>query len=159
MKTLIYGFKPYKKYKKNISEEIVKKINKTKAIFKVKFNKSQYINKIKQTKPDIIIGIAQHPRAKKIRIERKAVNIYRKNKKAKPKLIKKSPKSYLVNLKLKPTKDTIVTYNAGTYGCNYSMYIILDYIKNKNIKFAFIHIPKDYNLKKAVKIVNKLINL
>ncbi len=39
------------------------------------------------------------------------------------------------------------------------MYIIMDFIKKKDLKtiFAFIHIPKDYDLQKAVDIIQKII--
>jgi len=51
MKILIYGFKPYHTFKKNISEEIIKKIKNRKNLKKItfdsKFNKKQFIDKIK----------------------------------------------------------------------------------------------------------------
>ena len=159
MKILLYGFKPYKKWKENISEKIVRNIkdrkNLKKFIFDVDFNK-KFIKKIKRFNPDIIIGLGQHPRSKKIRIERKAINLRRKNKKEIPKPISKKGSKYLfVNLKLKKSKDSWLSYNAGKHVCNYSMYVILEFFKDK--KFAFIHFPKRYNVNKGVRYIEDIL--
>ena len=149
-KILIFGFKPYGKYKTNISENIINKlkninINK-KIILSTKFNKNKIIKKIKKTNPDIIIGIGQHSRVRKIRNEIKAKNIIKLKREKKSKLINKnSKKGLFTNLKINKMKQTTVSYNAGTYVCNFTMFNIMDYIikNNKDTKFAFLHIPKD----------------
>nr|MCK4930094.1 hypothetical protein [Nanoarchaeota archaeon] len=161
MKLLIYGFKPYKKWKQNISEKILRKIRRrgiVKIVFPVSFEKKTFVNRIKKLNPDIILGLGQYPGGKKIRIERKAVNLKRHTKKEKPKIsFKNKPEYNFVNLKLKKDKNSWISYNAGEYVCNFSMYVISDCYKKKNIKFAFIHFPYNYNLDKAVKFVeNKL---
>jgi len=74
-KILIYGFKQYKKYKENITEKIVRKIrrNVVKVVFQVKPSKKMFLNKVRQHKPDIILGLGQHgksPVSTKLRIER-----------------------------------------------------------------------------------------
>lgn len=141
MKKFIYAFKPFGKFTKNSSEEILKEIKgrSIKKKFEVKFDKKMFITEIKKHNPDIIIGIGMAARSKKIRIERKAVN------KIKNKLIKKGKKEYFVNLKIKPAKEMRISYDAGTYVCNYSMYIILDSFMKK--KFAFFHVPKKMTVK------------
>ena len=162
MKILVYGFKPYKNRKENITEETIRKIrnkrNLNKVVFPVKFEKGIFLEKIKKYKPDVILGLGEHPRSRKIRIERKAVNL-KGHKKEKPKIISKNkPKHLFVNLRLKKDKNSWISYNAGKYVCNFSMYVISNFVKNKDIKFAFVHIPKDYNLNKAVRFVDSKIN-
>ncbi|RLF33066.1 MAG: hypothetical protein DRN08_05900, partial [Thermoplasmata archaeon] len=128
MKILVYGFKPYKNYKENITEKIIRKIknrkNLVKIIFPVKFEKRIFLEKIRTIKPNIILGLGQHPRSKKIRIERKAINLKRKNKKEKPEFISKNKPFHLfVNVKLKKDKISWISYDAGKYVCNFSMYV------------------------------------
>jgi len=163
MSVFIFGFKPYHKFKKNITEEIIKKLrsrkNLRKFVFPTRFNKSMFSEEIEKHKPDIIIGLGQHPRAQKIRIERKAVNLKRDNRKEKPQIIEKGkPRYRFINLKLKSDKDSRVAYNAGMYVCNFCMYIISGIAQKKNVQFAFLHIPKDYNVKKATQFIDKTIN-
>jgi len=163
MKILVYGFKLYKNWKENITEKIIRRIknrkNIKKIIFPPKFEKKLYLENIAKHKPDLILGLGQHPRSRKIRIERKAVNLKRHNKKEKPKIISRNkPRYQFVNLRLKKDKNSRISYDAGKYVCNFSMYVISDFCKNKNIKFAFIHIPKDYDMKKAVSFVGSRIN-
>ena len=163
MKLLIYGFGPYKEHKDNITTHILKKLKDrqdlTKVILPVEFKKTIFIDKIKRHKSDIILGIGQHPRAKKIRIERKSVNQKRYSKEDEMKQISKyGPEKHLVNLKLKKDDLSRITYDAGDYVCNYSMYIITDFCKVKGLKFAFIHIPKRYDLKQSVKFIETKID-
>lgn len=166
MKILIYGFGPYKEWKDNFSTKIVKKIkrkNLIRVVFPVELKKKVYLDKIKRFKPDIILGIGQDPRPRnnKIRIERKARNVWRHTKKERIKKISKNmPSYYPVSLKLKKTKEAWLCYNASDYACNFSMYVIMEFIKtrNKNIKYAFFHIPRYYNLKRAVRFVESKID-
>lgn len=166
MKILIYGFGPYKEWKDNFSVKTIKKIkrkNLIKIIFPVELKKKVYLDKIKRFKPDVILGIGQdpRPRSNKIRIERKARNVWRHTKKEKVKKISKNkPSYYFVNLKLKKAKEAWLCYNASDYACNFSMYVMMEFIKtkNKNIRYAFFHIPRNYNLKKAVRFVESKID-
>jgi len=164
-KILVFGFKPYGKYKTNISDLIVKRIKNKKIVekivFPVIFGNNGIIKKIKETKPDVVLGICQHPRARKIRIERKAKNMIKLKKEKKSRLINKNSKKELfTNLKIEKTKENVIAYNAGTYVCNFTMFNIMDYIikNNKDIKFAFLHIPKNYDIRKVIKAINKIIN-
>lgn len=163
MKILVYGFRPYGKYKENITEKIIKKIKNRKGlikvIFPVEFQKQLFLNKISRNKPAIILGLGQHSRGKKMRIERKAVNLKRRNKQQKPKIISENKPPYLfANLKLKKDNASWISYDAGKYVCNFSMYVISDASRNKDIKYAFIHIPKNYNINKAIKFIESKID-
>ena len=165
MKIFIYGFRYNEPGHYNISEKIVKRIpnqrSLIKRIFPARFNSKIFLNSIKKFQPDIILGLGQYPRGKKIRIERKTINLYRNNRKDKPKVIaKNSPRFYYLNLKLSSDQDSLISYSAGKYICNFSMYIISDYIKDRKIRFAFIHIPRDYDLDKVIRwIRSKIIYL
>ena len=163
MKILIYGFKPYKNYSENITEKIIQKIKNrkglTKIIFPVKFQKQIFLDKISGIKPDVILGLGQYPRGKKIRIERKAVNLKRNNKKEETKIISKNnPSQFFINTKLIKNNDSRISYDAGKYVCNFSMYVITASLRNKNVKYAFIHIPKDFHVENAVKFVESKID-
>lgn len=148
------------KSEKNVSEEIIKKIKPRKGlrkfIFDVKSEKRQFKKALKY-KPDIIFGLGMSGRGKKIRIERKARNIRKAKKDEKLRVIDKRGKDIFVNIKIKYDKNSRISYDAGWYICNFSMYIILKSMK-KNQKYAFFHIPKDYDLKKAVKFFSKIID-
>jgi len=51
------------------------------------------------------------------------------------------------------------SHNAGEYVCNYSIYVILDYLKRHRLptRFGFIHIPYDYNLARAQGFLLKVV--
>lgn len=161
MKMLVYGFGPYGAEKENITEKIIRKIrnrkNLKKVVFPVKFEKKIFLEKIKKHKPDKILGLGECHRGKKFRIERKAVNLRRAGKGKKLKIISKNKPKYLfMNLRLKKDKNSWVSYRPGKYVCDFSRYVISDF--SENIRFAFIHIPYDYDLNKAVKLVESRID-
>lgn len=163
MKLLLFGFKPYKEYKDNITEKIVRKTSDRKDLIKIifpaKLEDKIFLEKIKGFKPDVILGLGQHGRSKTIRIERKAKNIKRQGKRGEPSPIyTNKPKYQFLNLRLKKDQNSRTSYDAGDYACNFSMYVISDFVKDKNIKFGFIHIPKNYNLDKAVRFVESKID-
>jgi pyrrolidone-carboxylate peptidase len=82
-KILLTGFKPYNKFKVNISEEVLKKIKETKSlkkiIFPVVFKKELIIQNLRKLKPDFILSFGQCSRGKLLRMERRNKKI-RKNK-------------------------------------------------------------------------------
>lgn len=163
MKILLYGFGPYKQFQENISERIVNAVQDqpelVKVIFPVKFKPGIFLRELRKHHPEIILGIGQAPSGgKKMRIEKQANNLMRKDDGFLKKIKPHGSKSYSVNLHLKETKDTIASDNAGRYVCNFSMYIISDFILDKQIKFAFLHVPRDYNLEKAISYVSLLIS-
>lgn len=161
-KILVYGFGPYDGYKKNITEEVIRKLRKrkdlVKVVFPVKFEKKMFLDKIRKSKPDVILGLGQCRAGSKIRIERKAVNKKKVSKKGKTTPIyKNKPARMLATLKIKRDKDSRISYDAGKHVCNFSMYVILNYCREKDIRCAFLHIPYDYDVRKAVKfITNKI---
>lgn len=163
MKILIYGFKPFGGYKENISEKVVEKLkeeNFKKVILPVVPRAKIILNHIKRIKPDIVIGIGLCGKGRFIRIERRAKNIYRSGElKLAKKINPRGLKSYLVNLKLNKVPGTQISYDAGQYVCNFTIYNIMDWIQKDRLpmKFAFIHIPYNFKVQKAAEITKKLI--
>jgi len=155
--TLVYAFKPYGEFSDNISEAIVNSLstddNLTTQVFDVQFSRSMFLSTLKNNIPDIIIGLGQNPRARKLQLERKALNLW-SNKGKFPQPIDRNGRPHLfVNLRLPRTLNTTVTYNAGTYVCNFSMYVFLNYCLNNGSKFAFIHVPVNFNVQAAADFV------
>ena len=133
-----------------------------KVILPVVFEKKYIFCEIKKYKPDIIIGLGQRKNRKTLEIERKAKNIYReRGQTIKKKINPKGPTEYLLNLRpKKKPKGAKIDYRSGDFVCNFTRYIIMDFIKNKGLKtkFMFLHIPENYNIPKAIKILKKIIS-
>ena len=51
--------------------------------------------------------------------------------------------------------------DAGDYVCNFSMYVMLDHIRRNRLDmhYGFIHIPHDYDVLKATRLVEKIVGL
>lgn len=112
---LIYGFGPYQQYTSNITEILLRSMklprNVFKEVFEVRFSRHMFETIFETVQPDVILGLGQHPRARKLRIER------RTHKRDHP------AQTRFVNLSLPHTSETTVTYDAGNYVCNYSMWV------------------------------------
>jgi len=150
---LVYGFEPYGGLKENISEQVVKRLPKQpgliKKIMPVQFSKISFIKLARKNNVDFILGLGQHPTAKKIRIERKAVNLFGK-KGGHLLKIQSGPRYLFVPSKLPATrKNCRVSYDAGRYVCNYSMCILVDACQRRGIGYAFMHIPRGLSVSEA----------
>lgn len=160
MKILVYAFKSYVHWKKNITEQVLENINNQKNIVKIvfpqKFNRKMISKAVKEIRPDMIIGLGQCEDGELLRIERKAYNYKKLNeKKQKVAILIDHPNHYFLNLYLKDDENSWHSYYAGDDVTNNSMYLIAHLFKN--IHFAFINIPKDYDQKKAAEFVEKKI--
>ncbi len=164
MRLLIYGFGPYRQFQANVTEKIVRRLRRRagrkKIVFPVKFHKAQFINAIKQHRPDLVLGLGQCAHGERLRIEAQAVNRRRNSPddKARP-ILAGGPPSLKTNLRLALGPQGRSSNKAGEYVCNYSMYIILDFIKRRRlpIRFGFVHIPHSYDDRKAIRLVDKAI--
>ena len=129
-------------------------------VFPVRFNRLQFINAIKDYKPDVILGLGQCARGRLLRIETRTTNKRRKDRReiSKP-IIPGGTRRLFTNLKIKLGRLSRRSNDAGSYVCNYSMYVILDFLKRRrlNVPFGFIHIPHGYDPRKAVSVLVKVI--
>jgi len=167
MRLLVYGFGPYKEFKSNITQAIVRKLprsaNLKKIVFPVRFDKNQFIAAVAKHRPDVILGLGQCGSGKHLRIERRAVNRRRNNKDEKGKaIVTGGPQALTPTLRLRKTlfgRQAKISSNAVDYVCNYSMYVILDHIKRKSSKtrFGFVHIPHDYPFARAFRLIRRAV--
>jgi pyrrolidone-carboxylate peptidase len=165
MRILVYGFGVYRNFKDNVTEKIIRQLPRrrqlNKIIFSVKFRRRQFIDAVRAHEPEVILGLGQCSRGRRLRIERRAVNKRRNHQreKAKP-IVRGGPRQHYTTLKLSINPAARLSRNAGDYVCNYSMYVILDYLKRRRrpIRFGFVHIPHDYDPDWASRILAKAID-
>ena len=82
VRVLLYGFGPYLQFRDNVTEAIVHGLEGTRIsgldlhrrVLPVRFDPAPFLEAIEEVQPSIVIGAGQHPRARKIRIERRAFN-------------------------------------------------------------------------------------
>jgi pyroglutamyl-peptidase len=163
MRVFVYGFGPYRQFRDNITARIIKSLPRTttltRTIFPVRFQRRQFIAALNRYRPDIILGLGQSSR-KHIAVESRALNRRRATQGAERKSISKDgPKSLPTTLKFRRGRSLRKSNNAGDYVCNYSMYVMLDAIGRDGgtTRFGFIHIPHDWNLAAAVKVVRRVL--
>jgi pyroglutamyl-peptidase len=162
MRLLIYGFGPYRRFHDNITATIVGSLSKrpglSAVVFPVRFHRRQFITAVEHYRPDCILGLGQSTR-RRIEIESQARNWRRVDKTAPRRAIfKAKPKCLPTTLDLRTGRQAAISANAGDYVCNYSMYVMLDYIaaKKLNIPFGFIHIPHNCDRRKASQFVERI---
>lgn len=154
----VYGFGLYGSFKSNITEAIVRAIpgksGLAKTVFKVKFDAEMFQKTLNRIRPRYIIGMGQHHRAKKIRIERRARNQMAGNRRLK--LIEKHrPAVQFATLRMPHSPMTTTTYDAGTYVCNFSMWQMSRWCRANNSSWTFLHVPPNTNIRNAVRYLLK----
>lgn len=163
MKIFLYGFRAYGKYKDNITEKIIQRLVPRSTVitkvFPVMFDQKQFLESLQEIEPDIILGLGQCRKGDKIRIEQQAKNIQQDGHEAPQKPIIPGKNKFLpVTLHLKPTEKSVLSFDAKNFVCNFSMYVILNAIKNRNIPYAFLHIPHSFDLDQATTFVEMTID-
>lgn len=152
MRVLVYGFGPYDGFARNITERLLKHVRDEagvyKKVFKVRFDAAMFQHTLNRVRPDCIIGLGQHPRARKLRIERKARNLQRDRGGPVRPIRRGGPPVRFATLALPRTAETATTYDAGSYVCNFSMYLMAEYCERTGARFGFVHVPKDYDLRR-----------
>lgn len=128
---LIYGFGPYMGFADNVTETTIRVLPRSlhaqRKVFDVRFDRGMFERTLERIQPEVVIGMGQHPRARKLRIERMA----------------RSGRSVrAVSLGLPRTADTTVTYDAGRYVCNFSMWVVQGWCAKNDARFAFLHVPR-----------------
>jgi pyrrolidone-carboxylate peptidase len=158
---LLYGFGPYDRHETNISGELVMGMrlppSVQRRIFDVCFDRAMFIDAIESDDPDIIIGLGQSARSRKIRIERKAVNLMGERGDEKRPITRHGPGHLFMSLEIPANERSRLSYDAGSYVCNFSMYVIAEYCTNSNRHFGFIHLPKRYDMRDAEAYVSRLV--
>ena len=163
MRVLVYGFGPYREFRKNITETIIKALpplpELTTAVFPVRFSRRQFVDVLERHEPDHVIGLGQCTR-NRVELESKAINRKQVSNMDPAKPIRKSGAEFLpttlgINLGLEVGHSD----NAGEYVCNYSMYVMLEYISRtgRNIRFGFLHVPHNIDSEKGTALVTKAI--
>ncbi len=148
MRIIVYGFGPYGEFKNNVTERVVRGLlnrrRPKKIVFPVKFHRNKFIKAVKDTNPDIVLGLGQCSGGNRLRIETRAVNGRRDRKQGKPRrIIPRGSQRLMTGLRLVVGGKARSSSDAGQYVCNYSMYVILDFLtrRRSHARFGFIHIP------------------
>ena len=160
---LLYGFGPYREFRDNITAKIIKSLpprrRLKKVVFPVRFHRGQFVEAIERFEPDIVLGLGQSSR-RRIEVESQAANRRCARVGSPPRPISlHAPTQLLTTLTLKIGREAGKSSNAGDYVCNFSMYVMLDHIRRNGseIPYGFIHIPHDHSLKKAARLVEKIV--
>jgi pyroglutamyl-peptidase len=160
---LLYGFGPYRQFRDNITARIIKSLPRQaglkKVVFPVRFHRGQFVEALMRVKPDFVLGLGQSRRWR-IDVETQAINRRRTRRENKPKPISLTgPQRLKTTLPLKVGNHAGKSASAGDYVCNFSMYVMLDHIRRKDldIPYGFVHIPHDYDQTKATRLVKTVL--
>ena len=153
MKILIYGFGPYGDFTDNVTERILSEFpplaEVATKIFEVRFDRRMFESHFESIQPDIILGLGQHPTSETIREERVAKNVMAERGEAPVTIDASAPETLSMSLRL-PTSEVVVeTTDAGSYVCNYSMWISESYSRANSGRAAFLHIPPNIDVAAA----------
>jgi pyroglutamyl-peptidase len=160
---LLYGFGPYQEFRNNITARIIRALpprsGMKKIVFPVRFQRRQFVDAITRFKPKIILGLGQSSR-RRIDVEAQAVNRRRgRGTERSTAISPRGPETLKTTLKLAAGRKAGRSSDAGDYVCNFSMYVMLDHIRREgaDIRYGFIHIPHDYDLEKAGKLIDRIL--
>lgn len=152
---LIYGFEPFGKYRRNVTQAIIAGLPERpdwhRVVLPVRFEREIFLPLVEALQPDYILGMGQCPRGSLIRIERAGYNSMRECRSDAGEAISPgSPERLTPNWRIAPNSRRRDSYDAGRYVCNYSIYLLSQMAQAQNRRYAFLHVPKDYGLKQGI---------
>lgn len=157
MKILIYGFGPYREFRDNITEKILHALpampDVETVVFDVCFDRAMFEKRFREANPDIILGLGQHPRARKIRIERRAKDTRSDNNEA-----IEGTGDRTMSLRVPHHPMSTTTYDAGDYVCNFSMWAAETYAQDNGKSAAFLHLPRRLEVAEGVRYLTWLLD-
>lgn len=121
------------------------------VVLPVRFDRAQFLREIVRFRPTHILGLGQCPRGKKIRVERRAVNVMKDIGGSPRPIDPRSLPAVALAWKIPLSPMMRASRNAGTYVCNYSMYVIARAAERSGAVSAFLHIPARMDPKIAAK--------
>ena len=159
---LIYGFEPFRRYRRNITQLLVEALPTRpkwhRVVLPVRFEAELFLPLVEQLQPNYMLGLGQCPRGRLIRIERRAYNLMRQNKAdAGVPIVPGEPEYLLPNWRIAPTGRMRHSYDAGRYVCNYSMYLLGGYAAAQGCRYAFLHVPRQFSVRAGVREIVRLL--
>ena len=183
-KFLFTGFKPYSRFKHNPSEKLIKIISSNRTELEKEFgvkifshvldvsykeSEKEISELIERVAPDFIVSFGMAPKARKIMIERVALNLddcKRRDKSGEVRLGKEivslAPAAFFSQLPIQELLRTFlkegisaeISNHAGTYICNHVFYFAIYKTKSLGLKtkVGFIHLPKIVSKNTLLKI-------
>lgn len=176
-KVLVTGFSPFLNFEVNPSQMVAQKldgqivdgISFTGKILPVSYSdvESVLMNYLDEVKPDLVIGTGLAPGRPKLSVEKIAINYkYSREpdnsgtKATGDRIDPKMPDGIFSLLEVEPLVELLnrnnipaeISTTAGSYLCNYAMFIIVREARNRGIRGGFVHLPSDPSLAVASKI-------
>jgi pyrrolidone-carboxylate peptidase len=159
---LLYAFEPFGGLPTNISQKVLEKLKGSgvvKLVLPVERDNYTLLAALDRYQPQFVVGMGLHPRARKIRIERVAHNLWHQARAEKPRVLFPRDPLYTryATIPLKKTRYTTITYDAGYYVCNWSMWVTSTWAQDHAAQWGFLHIPRHMPVELATKECTKLL--
>ena len=117
-----------------------------------------FTDALRRHSPQVILGLGQHARARKIRIERRARNWQKSPDRSGSKIVNSDPEFQYVSLKLPGNERLTTTYDAGSYVCNFSMYVVNAEARKMGAKYAFLHLPRNAESNEVASLIGNMLS-
>ncbi|HEY9840918.1 MAG: hypothetical protein ACAI44_02005 [Candidatus Sericytochromatia bacterium] len=159
---LIYGFAPFRRYRRNVTQDIIESLpqrpNWHREVLPVRFEAGLFLPLLENLQPEYVLGLGQCPRGEQLRIERRGHNHMRENK-ADPlaPIDPAGPDHLAPNWTIGANSQRRLSYDAGSYVCNYSIYLLGRHAAERGAKYAFLHIPRNYPVKVGLRHIVQLL--
>lgn len=154
VKVWVYGFEPFKHYRRNITAELLADFPALPGVqidvLPVRFEAELFLKPVRQLQPRYVLGLGQCPRGELLRIERRAFNRMRdKSTGLDAPIDPGGPATLNTAWRLQPGSRCRDSYDAGRYVCNFSMYVLGQQAAQQGFASAFLHLPRQFNLNQA----------
>lgn len=154
----VYGFGPYDEFKGNVSASVIARLPKAirdrSRVFRTIFDRAMFESALNEFQPTHILGLGQLRNGSKLRVEQYAQNLWAKRKGIPAPIVTPCCNSRREMRWSLPLNDSCeYGQDAGTYVCNYSMWVCDEWAGAHGAESAFLHIPVSFDVAAATRYV------
>ena len=158
----LYGFKPFRNFSENVTEQIINAVPQRAGletcVFDVVFDSDMFLQPLITFKPSIVLGLGMSSKAKQLCIEQCAVNSMGHDGEDTRLIHEEGDACLTCSVQLPESKETMVSDDAGTYVCNFSMYTYLSQTLIPDLQYGFLHVPESYSVSAALAYLAPLLD-
>jgi pyrrolidone-carboxylate peptidase len=159
----VYGFGPFEEFTTNISEAVIAELAVDPRllchVFAVRFDRQMFEIEFNRHKPQLIIGLGQCRSGDTLRWECLAVNAMRHERHGAATPIETNCGDTFLNVSLTAPQHPFCapSNDAGSYVCNFSMWVAEQWARANEAKYGFIHIPLTLEVPPVVNAIREII--
>lgn len=159
----VYGFTAFDEYPDNVTERIIAALpafeDVRTRVFDVLFDRAMFESAFDAANPSLILGLGQTPNGERLRVEQFARNAMSPRGGPVCPIEQDEAGERRMGWSLPDSHVCEASVDAGSYVCNFSMWVADSWARAHAARVAFLHVPRTFDPHVAAKYVCSVLDV